>query len=175
MCCCVAVCCRVVQFVTVCCSVSQCVAVCCSVSRCVAVFWVSFACCNTLRHLQHTATHRNTPQHTATHCNTLNYLQQVRKRSASLPRTIRVTAKGWRRLIGSLIFIGHFPQKWPIFSGSFVENDLQLRGSNKSLPPCTQNGCVRKHLRIYLTRCNTLQHTATGTRTVCSSFTNWKG
>ena len=45
--------------------------------------------------------------------------------------------KGWRRLRGSLIWIGHFPQKWHILSGSLVENDLQLRGSYECSSPCT--------------------------------------
>ena len=43
---------------------------------------------------------------------------------------------GRPRLTGCLIFIGHFPQKSPIISGSSVKNDLQLKACCGSLPPC---------------------------------------
>jgi len=49
---------------------------------------------------------------------------------------IQKSTTGWLSVIGSLIFIGHFPQESPKMSGSFSERDLQLKAFCASSPLC---------------------------------------
>jgi len=60
-------------------------------------------------------------------------------------RSVSMTT-GWRRLIGCRIFIGHFPQKGRIISGSFAQNDI-MSGAMQHISEWMLNeSCVTGHV-----------------------------
>ena len=64
---------------------------------------------------------------------------------------------GWTRIIGCLIFIGHFPQTNPIISGSFAKKTCNLRHPMGLLHPVHTHSLMSPQLQRVAACCSVLQ------------------
>jgi len=87
----------------------------------------------------HIHAHTHTPTHTFERMHTCTYMRIHNHDESNVVHapvfSDNYIHTGWRKTIGCLIVICHFPQKSPIISGSFAKIDLQLKASYGSLPP----------------------------------------
>ena len=90
------------------------------------------SCHTLLRHtwMSHVTHHWDTHEWVMSHTHDVSHTHSA---------SISSRGTGWRRIIWWLIPTGRFLRKSPIHSGSFAKNDLQVKASYASTPPCIMN------------------------------------
>ena len=71
-----------------------------------------------------------------THFQRIYYVHTYNWRGCKICTHTTHTGAGRHRVIGCLIFIGHFAPKSPIIHGSFAKKDLQFKASDEPSPSC---------------------------------------